>query len=294
MKAQTILAATALVVLLIGCARVPEGQSSAIIEAAATAPDGITIAYDVRGRGATAIVFIHGWCCDRSFWRNQLEAFADDYRVVSLDLAGHGQSGRSRESWSVAAFGADVQAVVEQLDLKQVVLVGHSMGGPVALYAAPRLADRVIGVVGVDTLHNAEFRPPEGVIEQASAAFETDFAGTMTGFVRSAFAEDVDGELVEWVTGKAIAADPVMAAALIRDYLNIDLKELISSAGTPVRCINAVADSPARPETAIEINRKYGDFDAVMIGDVGHFPQLERPEEFNALLREVLARVSRP
>jgi pimeloyl-ACP methyl ester carboxylesterase len=280
-----------LTLLLVGCESSPETETAAVVEGTATAPDGISLAYDVRGAGATTLLFIHGWCCDRSFWRAQLDAFADEYRVVALDLAGHGQSAGGRDPWSIAAFGPDVLAVAEELDLDRVVLIGHSMGGPVSLHAAARLGDRVLGVVGVDTLHNAEFEMPQAMLEQVSAAFEADFEGTMTGFVRSAFAESADPQLVEWATRKALAADPAMAVALLRDFLNVDLKALFSSAGVPVRCINAAADPPARPATAAETNRRYADFDAVLIDDVGHFPHLERPEEFNVRLRETLAKI---
>ena len=62
----------------------------------------------------------------------------------------------------MSAYKDDVQAVVEQLGLERVILVGHSMGGPIALEAAPELADRVLGVIGVDALHNADQEwPPE-------------------------------------------------------------------------------------------------------------------------------------
>jgi len=91
--------------LLAGCRSNPETGSAAAVTGTVVAPDGLAIAYDVRGAGATTLVFIHGWCCDRSFWRNQLDALAEGYRVVSIDLAGHGESGAGRTSWAVASLG---------------------------------------------------------------------------------------------------------------------------------------------------------------------------------------------
>jgi pimeloyl-ACP methyl ester carboxylesterase len=95
----------------------------------ALSADGVPIHYDVQGTGALALVFVHGWCCDRHSWDRQVDAFAPSYTVVRLDLAGHGASGQARTQWTMAAFGQDVVAVVEQLRLVQVVLIGHSMGG---------------------------------------------------------------------------------------------------------------------------------------------------------------------
>ena len=91
--------------------------------------DATTIAYETHGAGELALVFIHGWSCDRAYWREQLPHFAEDYKVVAIDLAGHGASGDERESYSMENFGADVAAVVDHLGLERVVLIGHSMGG---------------------------------------------------------------------------------------------------------------------------------------------------------------------
>ena len=113
--------------------------------------DGVPIHYDVQGNGPPALLFVHGWCCDHHVWDGQVDHFAPHYTVVRPDLAGHGASGRDRAHWTMEAFGGDVAAVVEQLGLDQVVLIGHSMGGAVIVEAARRLPDAVIGLVGADT-----------------------------------------------------------------------------------------------------------------------------------------------
>ena len=87
--------------------------------------DGVPLAFEVHGAGAPALVFVHGWSCDRSYWRGQLRPLAARYRTVAVDLAGHGESGLGRRAWTMAAFGEDVVAVVEQLGLVQLVLIGH-------------------------------------------------------------------------------------------------------------------------------------------------------------------------
>src|SRR5262245_51392719 len=158
-------------------------------KATARAADGLSIAYDVRGKGDTALVFLHGWCGDREAWRFQLDAFAGDYRVVAIDLGGHGESGKNREQWSVTGLAGDVEAVVKALDLKRVVLVGHSMGGPVALATAKRLPGVVVGVVGVDTLHNAEYKWPEDQSKMFLKMFEADFKGTMRSTIQGLLPE---------------------------------------------------------------------------------------------------------
>ena len=85
--------------------------------------DGATIVYDYRGAGDQALVFVHCWCCDRSFWAGQVDEFAKDYMIVTVDLGGHGGSTAKREDWTVELFGGDVAAVVKKLDLKQAILI---------------------------------------------------------------------------------------------------------------------------------------------------------------------------
>ncbi len=120
--------------------------------------DGTPIHYLVDGSGEPALVLIHGWACDASYWDNQVPAFAATHRVVRVDLAGHGASGAQRARYTVQAFGEDVRAVVEQEKLGRVILVGHSMGGDVMLEAARLLPGKVLGLVAVDTLHDVTER----------------------------------------------------------------------------------------------------------------------------------------
>src|SRR5258708_25210544 len=126
------------------------------------ADDGLEIVGDVRDQGDTALVFLHGWCGDREYWENQVEVFAADYRVVALDQAGHGESGKGRKAWTADGLAGDVEAAGEALGLKRVILVGHSMGGAGALLAAKRMPGTVVAVVRGDTLQNAEVKLPQG------------------------------------------------------------------------------------------------------------------------------------
>src|SRR5262245_33688158 len=158
------------------------------------ASDGLRIACDVRGKGDTALVFLHGWGGDREYWKNQADAFASDFKVVTVDQAGHGASGTNRKEWTVEALAGDVVAVVKDLGLKRVILVGHSMGGPVALLAAKKLPGTVVAVIGVDTLQDAELKRPEEMVKSLTAGMEKDFKGMVGGMFGGMLAEKSDGK----------------------------------------------------------------------------------------------------
>jgi len=169
------------------------------------------------------------------------------------------------------------------------VLVGHSMGGPVAVYAALRMPERVTGVVVLDTLHDLEAEVPPGAMEDVAAQFEQDFTGTMTGMARSAFDESADPAVVQRVLDGALAADPAVAVALMRDFEGYDPQPAARQLGVPLRAINAAPRKDGDRETALLSNGKHCDYEAVLIDGVGHFLLLERPAEVNEALRTFVA-----
>jgi pimeloyl-ACP methyl ester carboxylesterase/nicotinamidase-related amidase len=252
------------------------------------ADDGLEIVGEVRGRGEAALVFLHGWCGDREYWKHQIEVFAADYRVVAIDQAGHGESGKGRKEWTADGLARDVEAVVKALGLKRVILVGHSMGGLVALLAAKRMPGTVVAVIGVDTLQNAEFKLPDDVTKPILDGLQKDFKGAVRTMFDGQLPKKADAEVKKWLQTKAEGQDPKMALALTRDLFGLDTGKLLKEAKVPVRCINSAGGYKFFTATAVETNKKYSDFGAVTIDGAGHYPMLEKPDELNRKLRDVL------
>jgi pimeloyl-ACP methyl ester carboxylesterase len=268
----------ALMVLALSCA-----DSNRVVSA-----DNVSIAYHAQGSGSPALVFIHGWCCDHSYWDAQLAHFSGKHKVVAIDLAGHGDSGMNRSNWSIAAFGADVVAVVNKLGIERMVLIGHSMGGPVALEATQRLPGRVIGLVGADTFHDVDpTERPQEEVDKWLAAFSADFAGTATSFVRGMFVPASDSALVEKIVADMSSAPPEVGLGAIEATLDFMLNEqpgALRKAKVPVRCINS-----DKYPTDIEAGKKYASsFEVAVMAGVGHFVMNEDPETFNRLLEEII------
>ncbi len=249
--------------------------------------DGTEIVYSERGSGRTALVFIHGGLADRAFWAPQLSGLAGEFLVVALDLGGHGASGRSRSAWTISAFAEDVRAVVEALGLKRVVLIGKSMGGPVALEAARLLPGRVLGVIGVDTLQDATVRPDPAMFHERAEAFRKDFAGACRALVDSLFHPDAEKELHAWAERRMCAMPPEIVANMMDGFASYDMAAGFRGAGVPIRAINGDL-WPTRTDHNREVTP---DFDAVVMKDAGHYPMLERPDEFNRLLVEIVRKL---
>src|SRR5262249_40441675 len=162
------------------------------------------------------------------------------------------------------------------------------MSGPVALLAAKRMPGTVVAVVGVDTLQNAEVKLPEEVRKSILDSIGKDFKGTMRAGFDGLLPEKADAEVKKWLQTKAEGQDPKAALALTRDLFGLDTRKLLQEAKVPVRCVNSAGGYKLFTPTAVETNKKYADFGAVTIDGVGHYPMLERPDEFNRKLRDVL------
>ena len=274
-----------IILLIVGCAK--QEEEPAIIVDTAISADGVSIAYEVRGKGEPVIVFIHGWCCDRTYWKAQLPYFAQKYKVVTIDLAGHGESGLDRKEWTMGAFGEDVVAVVNKLNLDQVVLVGHSMGGFVILEAARRIPQLVIGLAGVDTLQNFEDKVTQEQIDEMLTPLRSNFVEFSRNFVPSMFAPTSDSALVEKITNDISSAPPIVGIGALEGYIDFQNNEIIrvlQEVQAPITCINS-----DKYPTNVEANQRYApSFKALIMSGVGHFNMIEDHETFNRLLEETV------
>ncbi|MGD9860857.1 MAG: alpha/beta fold hydrolase [Marinobacterium sp.] len=270
--------------LLAGCASSP----SALRHDVAVSYDAEHIAYDVAGEGETALIFVHGWSCDGRYWQEQVPVFAKDYRVITVDLAGHGHSSLERSDYSMLSFAQDVKAVMDRENIGRAVLIGHSMGGGVIAEAAKLMPKRVVGIVGVDTLQNVAQRTPESVIEEMVTPFESDFRTATQGFVSQMFPAGTDQQLMNWIKEDMSSAPKAPALSAFRNYLGQyvsgDAAAVFKDVSVPVVSINA-----RLWPTAFEENQNYiKDYQLLYIEESGHFPMLERPDAFNALLQQAI------
>lgn len=251
----------------------------------ARSPDGVPIRYEVRGQGEPSLVFVHCWTCDRHLWDAQVPVFARTHRVVTLDLAGHGESGRGRTDWTMAAYGEDVRAVVEALGVKRAVLIGHSMGGSVIVEAARRMPGRVAALVPVDSLLNVEEKEtPEGV-EAFLVPWSADYRTASARFVREyMFTPRTDPALIERIVAKAVSFPPDIAIESIRRAWTYDAAAALDEVKAPVHALNA-----DKFPTNLEANRRHASgYKATFMTGVGHYLMLEDPKRFNELLAQVL------
>jgi len=248
--------------------------------------DGVPIRYSVVGAGEPTLVLVHCWSCDSSYWTNQVDHFSADHRVVTLDLGGHGESGIHRFDWTMESYGADVAAVVEALGLDRIVLVGHSMGGSVIIEAARLLPGKVIGLVGVDTLQDVEKMMTEEQLEAFLAPMRQNYSTVTKAFVSNfLFVADSDSSLAERIAEDMASAPPEIAISSMSYLQRHPKAERLDLVKVPLVCINS-----DRFPTNVEVDSRHAvSFELMTMTGVGHFPHMEKPDEFNALLEQALA-----
>jgi pimeloyl-ACP methyl ester carboxylesterase len=252
------------------------------------------------GSGSPALVFVHGFACTHEDWRHQLEYFERTHEVLACDLRGHGRTpGRPREC-SIEHYGGDVAALVNNLELTRVVLLGHSMGCRVVLEAARLIPEKVAGVVLVDGSRNAT-SDAEGAQATARATIEQlGYAGFAEALFRQMFfkpsaqADAIVARAVKssaefgpqlwprisgWDAGSMDAAFAALRApvlALQSTTRNAQLQRAPLKPGDTSPWLDYLRSRGARVE---------------IVPDTGHFTQLEAPALVNRLIADFLARL---
>jgi len=280
-KTLTTLAVISLITLIAGCSSVQSLKNESV--STVNSADGSSITYGVCGKGNITIVFVHCWTCNHEFWRPQIEYFSKKHKVVWLDLAGHGLSNSNRQEYTMSAFGEDVAAVVNKIGGDDVILVGHSMGGPVAIEAAKLLGDKVIGVVGVDTFYTPfEYPKSETKIDGFVKPFKDDFKGTSEQMVRSMFTSEADPELITSIVKQMSVANQDMGISAMYELFRWNAENVPSSLDKYSKILRNINGAPTGKETALHKS-------VVLIPGVGHFVAQVKPNEFNKALNKFVS-----
>jgi pimeloyl-ACP methyl ester carboxylesterase len=258
----------------------------------ADSADGVHIEYQVYGHGEPAVVLVHGWSNNANYWNAQLDDLKAHYTVVTLNLAGHGASDRNRVDWSMANYASDVAAVAHEIPNRKIVLVGHAMGGVVALEAARMIGGRVIGIIAVDSLKSIGLPPmSKAQFEELVQPFRTDFIGHMHEFVGAyLFTKDADPVFVRKVADDMAHAAPQVAVPSLEAVYHYDFAAL-PDIRVPIIAINSDLHMPT-DEARI---RKYAPtFRSIVVPGAGHFLMMESPARFNPILLQAIASLDKP
>ncbi|MES2732583.1 MAG: alpha/beta hydrolase [Bacteroidota bacterium] len=255
----------------------------------------LKLAYSEVGKGDFTLLFVHGSFINQDYWHEQVSFFKSTYKIVTLDLAGHGQSGNNRDAWTIQEFGEDVAAVIQALNLKNVILIGHSMGGDVILEVALKYPQAIIGFIGVDYFKNAGTPPSNDVqkqLDQILNNLQNDFSNTSEAYVRQGLLTPAtDKTLADRVVTAYRNANPNMGFQAIASLFSYALREreLMQQLKWKMYLIQ-VDYMPTNEEPL----KKYAGagYEILPLQGTCHFPMLEKPVAFNRLLQNAIEKIS--
>src|SRR5436853_3294716 len=260
-------------------------NNSANGESHFTTLDGARIHYVNYGKGSEALVLIHGWTCNLDNWRDQAPDFAKRNRVIALDLPGHGQSDKPQITYSVDLFARAVDAVMRDAKVKRAVLVGHSMGTPIARQFYRKYPEKTLAIVIVD----GPLRPfgDKAMMDRMIAGLRgLDYRELTTKMFAGMAGPNLSAEARERINASTrntpqyvlVSAMEGMADPSIwgEDKINVPVLAIMSK-------------NPFYPPNVEESFRGIApNMDFQMWDGVGHFIMMEKPKEFNAAVLQFL------
>lgn len=270
-------------IILIICSCTNEPPNVAI------SSDGVEISFDQQGKGKPALIFVHGWSNNRSVWDSQMAHFSEKYRVIAVDLPGFGESSNNRTNWTMASFGEDVAAVIEKLNLKQVVLVGFSMGAYVSIETAKKAPENIIGLVLIDEIKDIEMKySPEMFVYMDSVLMDVVTNPTNEKLVAGGFYKKNPEVSFERVVSM-LSSHKNTSRIGWRESLDNAIRWLNKDCIESLKKIQVsiISISSDMEPTNVEAFRKYvPSYQLKIIPDVAHLVMWDNPEEFNRLLEE--------
>jgi len=256
--------------------------------------DGSRVHYESYGKGQDAVVFIHGWTCDLTFWSGQAPVY-EKRRALLVDLPGHGQSDKPEVAYTQERFARAIDAVLRDAKVERAVLVGHSMGGPVALTFLRLFPAKTKALVMVDAYVP---QAPKDDAERARQQAQLDpflrslsapnYKETVRKMIEGMFSEKTTPAQREEIRTKMAATPQQVLASAMQGMFALEAPKAGETYGLPVLAI--VAPGNARPGYETRLRAVFPNLRKFELWEgSGHFLMMESPDRFNRLLEEFLA-----
>ncbi|WP_182185648.1 alpha/beta fold hydrolase [Pectinatus frisingensis] len=259
-----------------------------------TTKDGAKIYYEDIGNGHP-IFFLHGWLCSSKFWQRNINNLAKNFRVIAMDLRGHGNSSKTLSGHTVDQYANDVQELIEYLDLHDLTLIGWSLGGPTVLsYWKHYSFEHRLKGLGLVDMTPYPFSPEDwnghalrnynaDAMNMSFLAYQKNPRQYIETFVHKMFKDgQVASADMEWITAEMLKTPTAIGMAAYSDYLMSDYTSVLPNISIPVTVFSG--------EIGIYLNGyKQGQYIAscipqgTFIGfhNAGHMLFYEQPEKFD-------------
>lgn len=265
--------------------------------------DGVPLYYEERGDGET-IVLVHGWTGDsRYWWQKNVDALAADYHVLTYDLRGHGLSGKTDEGHTLSDYAADLEFLLESLDVSTAVLVGWSMGAAITLTYLEEIGDeRIQAIAMIDQTPKfyseddwefalmGEFSE-EGLAEIVGG-LEASRAEAAKPIIQAFFADPRSDEQLDEMYARTTLTPTSVATAMLEDMVPRDFRDHLPTIDVPTLLLYGEQSKIFPGPLGEWMHERIPDSELVLFDESGHNPFWEEPEKFNTELLAFVARVT--
>ena len=253
--------------------------------------------FERAGQGNPPVVFVHGYACSSGDWRSQMERFRATHTVVACDLRGHGSTPGLPADCSIETYGADVAALLAELKLPPTVLVGHSMGCRVVLQVYLAAPETIAGLVLIDGSRQGfgDRDTVERVMHEQLRA--TGYGSFARRLFEEMFVASSDPKLKAEIVERALQLPSGIGTALMPRMRGWDaryMEQTLAAVRAPMLVIQSTTINAERVRVPLAAGQTSAWLDLVrqrapaarieIVPGVGHFPQLEAPEQVNALI----------
>jgi len=247
--------------------------------------NGVALFYDETGQGDPPILLVHGWCCDHTYFAPQIEHLRKEHRVVAVDLRGHGRSDKPRQEYTMEGFADDLAWQCGQLGVANPVVIGHSMGGAIALEIAARLPGWPAAIVLLDSGVLLPHTLVEGLQPFRRALRTSHYRDAMRQYLTRFFLPTDAPAVKERIVDAMSAAPQHVAASAYEKWLRYDSAAAATACKVPVLAISSahpIADLVRFRELCPQL------VTGQVVGSA-HFIQLMVPEQVNPMIDRFLA-----
>ena len=247
--------------------------------------DNVILAYEESGKGDPPLVFIHGGFADHTHFTPQFDYFKRNHRVLAMDLRGHGKSEKPQQDYTMTAYSDDIYWLCQQVGIKKPIVIGHSMGGLIALEMVWRDPDFPAGIVVMDT----PVAPPalfvEGLRKFADALRTPMYLEAVVQFFNQFIGFSDDPGRRSKVMNNMLGFAQHVGASSLESYVNFDTVAAAAACKGPILYIGAgfgFANLSRFKELTPQL------MVAQTVGS-GHYHQLEVPDQVNAMIERFIA-----
>lgn len=244
----------------------------------------------IVGNGPT-LVFCHGFTTTSQFWREQIPAFSNRYRMILIDLPGHGKSpAPTMRDYSMDSYTADLELIFAALQVRDAVLIGLSMGGTIAQQFAATNAARLKGLVLVGaTSHGLGPAVQAGAVLKNIESLGVEAASQQV--IEKSFGAGASRELIDFARAEVVQTPVGVARAAITSLNRADSRRLLHTLRMPTLVVCGVDDAITPPNESVALSAAIPNAELCLIAGAGHFPMLEKPQQFNEALADFLGSI---